>query len=165
MVWRDLYCFDLSFCVRLQRKDLLQLLIDSKDGQTKDGLETGEIVADVVGFLFAGHETTSVALTFATYLLAKDPEVQEKLANEIHEYFDENPVCDVVCVCVFACALHMTYMHMCAYIMYVCVHSYARSTFFLTAMLNLFVECFYGSFLRTSQCTMLHMSWNILTWF
>ena len=120
MVWRDLYCFDLSFCVRLQRKDLLQLLIDSNDGQTKDGLETGEIVADVVGFLFAGHETTSVALTFATYLLAKNPEVQEKLANEIHEYFDENTVCDVVrmylCVC-----MCITYVRTCT-----CVHIYVR---------------------------------------
>ena len=118
MVWRDLYRFDLSFYVRLQRKDLLQLLIDSKDGQTKDGLETGEIVADVVGFLFAGHETTSVALTFATYLLAKNPEVQEKLANEIHEYFDENPVC--IRCCVFTVCMCITYvrmyMHMCAYI-------------------------------------------------
>ena len=100
-------------CVRLQRKDLLQLLIDSNDGQTKEGLETGEIVADVVGFLFAGHETTSVAITFTTYLLAKNPEVQEKLANEIHEYFDENPVCDVVCF-LFTCVLH-TYVqaHVC----------------------------------------------------
>ena len=100
-------------CVRLQRKDLLQLLIDSSDEQTKEGLETGEIVADVVGFLFAGHETTSVAITFATYLLAKNPEVQEKLANEIHEYFDANPVYDVMCL-LFACVLHTcVHAHVC----------------------------------------------------
>ena len=93
-------------------------MIDSNDGQTKDGLETGEIVADVVGFLFAGHDSTSVAITFTTYLLAKNPEVQEKLANEIHEYFDENPVCVCVC-CLFACVLHTyvhMYMRMCVYI-------------------------------------------------
>ena len=37
-------------------------------------------------------------------MLAKNPEVQEKLANEIHEYFDENPVSDVgvlVCMCMY----------------------------------------------------------------
>ena len=145
MVWRDLYCFDMTLCVCLQRKDLLQLLIDSNDGQTKDGLETGEIVADVVGFLFAGHETTSVALTFATYLLAKNPEVQEKLANEIHEYFDENPVCDVVCL-LFTCALHTyvrMYMHMCAYIhmyMYIAVHvEYLRTLLLCSLQCEMFV--------------------------
>ena len=79
-------------------------MIDAGDGDTKDGLCTGEIVAEAVGFMLAGYETTSVALTFITYLLAKNPEVQEKLANDIHEYFDENPVSDVVCVCVCVCA-------------------------------------------------------------
>ena len=97
-------------------------MIDAGDEETK--LSTGEIVADSVGFLLAGYETTSVAITFATYLLAKNPEVQEKLANEIHEYFDENPVSVMlcVCVCVFACALHM-YVHTCecVYIIYVCM--------------------------------------------
>ena len=68
-------------------------MIDTKDEQNKKGLSTGEIVADAVGFLFAGHETTSVTLTFATYLLATHPEVQEKLVNEIHDYLEDNPVC------------------------------------------------------------------------
>ena len=68
-------------------------MVDTQDNENKKGLSTGEIVADAVSFLFAGHETTSVALTFATYLLATQPEVQEKLFNEIHDYFDDNPVC------------------------------------------------------------------------
>ena len=42
--------------------------------------------------MLAGYETTSAALTFVTYLLATHPEVQERLANEIHEYLEENPV-------------------------------------------------------------------------
>ena len=72
----------------LQRKDLLQLMID----ETQEGLEKGEIIADSVGFMLAGYETTSTVLAFATYLLATHPEVQERLANEIHEYLEENPV-------------------------------------------------------------------------
>ena len=76
----------------MQRKDLLQLMIDAADSETAEKLETGEIVADSVGFILAGYETTSTALTFATYLLAVNPEVQERLANEIHAYFEENPV-------------------------------------------------------------------------
>ena len=108
----------------LQRKDLLQLMIDAGDEDTKDGLCTGEIVAEAVGFMLAGYETTSVALTFATYLLAKNPEVQEKLANEIHEYLDENPVSVMLCVraCVWCIYVH----YFCAYtlvcvFMFVCV--------------------------------------------
>ena len=86
-------CMYVCIVFFLQKKDLLQLMIDTKDNENKKGLSTGEIVADAVGFLFAGHETTSVTLTFATYLLATHPEVQEKLVNEIHDYFKENLVC------------------------------------------------------------------------
>ena len=76
----------------LQRKDLLQLMIDASDSETHEGLEIEEIVTESVGFMLAGYETTSTALTFATYLLAANPEVQERLANEIHEYLELNPV-------------------------------------------------------------------------
>ena len=67
-------------------------MIDASGSETQEGLEKGEIIADSVGFMLAGYETTSTALTFATYLLATNPEVQERLANEIHEYLEENPV-------------------------------------------------------------------------
>ena len=67
-------------------------MIDASDSETAERLETGDIVAESVGFILAGYETTSTTLAFATYLLATHPEVQERLANEIHEYLDENPV-------------------------------------------------------------------------
>ena len=67
-------------------------MIDASDSETQRRLEKGEIIADSVGFILAGYETTSTTLAFATYLLAANPEAQERLANEIHEYFDENPV-------------------------------------------------------------------------
>ena len=76
----------------LQRKDLLQLMIDASDSETQKGLEKGEIIVDSVGFMLGGYDTTSTTLTFATYLLAANPEAQERLANVIHEYFEENPV-------------------------------------------------------------------------
>ena len=69
-------------------------MIDATDSETRKGLEDGEIVADSVGFMLAGYETTSTTLAFATYLLAANPEAQERLANEIHEYFEENCVSD-----------------------------------------------------------------------
>ena len=82
----------LYHCLSAQRKDLLQLMIDASDSETAERLETGEIVAESVGFMLAGYETTSAALSFTTYLLATHPEVQERLANEIHEYFEDHPV-------------------------------------------------------------------------
>ena len=69
-------------------------MIDATDETNQNRLHTGEIVADAVGFMFAGHETTSITLVFATYVLGAYPEVQEKLANEIHDYFEDNPVRD-----------------------------------------------------------------------
>ena len=79
-------------------------MIDASDSETKEGLETGEIVADSVGFMLAGYETTSTTLTFATYLLAANPEAQERLANEIHEFFELNPVS---VVSMNLCVLHI----------------------------------------------------------
>ena len=72
-------------------------MIDASDSETKERLETGDIVAESVGFMLAGYETTSTTLAFATYLLATHPEVQERLANEIHEYLEENPVSVMSC--------------------------------------------------------------------
>ena len=80
--------------ISLQRKDLLQLLIHASDSEGQKGLEKGEIIADCIGFMLAGYETTSTTLAFATYLLAANPEAQGKLANEIHEFFEENLVSD-----------------------------------------------------------------------
>ena len=76
-------------------------MLDASDNdETQKGLEAGEIVADSVGFILAGYETTSTALAFATYLLATNTEAQERLANEILEYFEENPVSDRIYVCI-----------------------------------------------------------------
>ena len=76
----------------LQRTDLLQVMLNTGSKGDEGGLSTGEIVAEAVGFMLAGYETTSVALSFITYILAVNPDVQEKLVEEIYEYFSENPV-------------------------------------------------------------------------
>ena len=72
--------------------DALQLMIDALDGGSVEGLVEGDIVIECLTFLAAGYETTSLTLTFATYLLALHSEAQERLANEIHDYYEENPV-------------------------------------------------------------------------
>lgn len=44
-----------------------------------------EVVDQMLTFLAAGHETTASALTWCTYLMAKNPEVQAKLRAEIRK--------------------------------------------------------------------------------
>ena len=51
-----------------------------------------EIVAHSVTFVLAGYETTANTLSYVSYLLALNPEAQEKLQHEIDSYFEQNPV-------------------------------------------------------------------------
>ncbi|SEO70223.1 Cytochrome P450 [Halogranum amylolyticum] len=65
-----------------EHDDLLATLLDATypDGSTMDA----ETVRDqLVTFLFAGHETSSTALTYACWLLAGHPEVRERLDAEL----------------------------------------------------------------------------------
>ncbi len=54
-----------------------------------------EIVDNVTSFMLAGYETTTNALTFTSYLLVLNPHVQERLQQEIDDYYEENPVINV----------------------------------------------------------------------
>ena len=56
------------------------------------GMTDSEVYANAVGFLVAGNETTSMLLSYTSYLLALNPDIQEKLQSEIDAYFEDNPV-------------------------------------------------------------------------
>ncbi|RDD38957.1 Cytochrome P450 3A41 [Trichoplax sp. H2] len=72
------------------RKDLLQLMIDAGDNGK---LTDTEVIAQSIVFLIAGYETTSNALAFTSYLLALNPDIQDKLIKEIDEKCpDENAI-------------------------------------------------------------------------
>ena len=78
----------------MQHKDFLQLMMDAaerEDGEVKN-LTDQEIVSHSITFLLAGYETTANALAYTSYLLALNPEKQEKLRAEIDEYFESKPV-------------------------------------------------------------------------
>ncbi|KAE8749572.1 Cytochrome P450 CYP6 [Frankliniella occidentalis] len=103
----------------VDRADMLQLLIKLKNdgfvppdapGQVADEKEAGgeesiadadapvekqrisirEIGAQCAVFFLAGFETTSATNTFALYLLAKHPEVQDKVVAEMREALDRH---------------------------------------------------------------------------
>jgi cytochrome P450 len=67
--------------------DLLTFFVRARD----DGDLTARELADqLVTFLFAGHETTSLALTYTCHLLAGHPEVQAKVHEEL-DALDDDP--------------------------------------------------------------------------
>lgn len=66
----------------VERKDLLSLLMDTRD---EDGNPmSDEFVRDnILTLFFAGHETTANTLTWAFYHLAQNPEVVKTLEQEV----------------------------------------------------------------------------------
>ena len=70
---------------------MIDATMEGGDGETR-GLTDEDIVASSTSFLLAGYETTANTLAYASYLLALNPEIQEKLKAKIDEYFESNPV-------------------------------------------------------------------------
>ncbi|QRV98590.1 cytochrome P450 family protein [Ceratobasidium sp. AG-Ba] len=68
-------------------RDLLTLLIKSNMAYENEGqrMSDDEVLGQISTFLTAGHETTSTSTTWALYALAKHPNVQQKLRQEIIE--------------------------------------------------------------------------------
>lgn len=65
---------------------------ESDDGSSTRKMDDEEIASHSVAFMLAGYETTANALTYVSYLLALHPDVQEKLQEEIDDYYQKNPV-------------------------------------------------------------------------
>lgn len=63
--------------------DLLQFLLDTRYEDTGEGMSVTQLIDEIKILFIAGHETTANALTFTLCLLAKHPEIQEKVRQEI----------------------------------------------------------------------------------
>jgi cytochrome P450 len=64
----------------------------AKKAVAKGVMTDKEVYTNAAGFLVAGNETTSILLSYTSYLLALNPDIQEKLQSEIDAYLEENPV-------------------------------------------------------------------------
>ncbi|XP_060071003.1 cytochrome P450 4F6-like [Ylistrum balloti] len=73
-----------------RRLDFLDILLTARDEQGK-GLTDREVRDEVDTFLFAGHDTTSAALGWATYLLAQHPVEQQKVYEEVMHVVGDKP--------------------------------------------------------------------------
>jgi len=73
--------------------DLLGLMLNAPDPVSGAPLDDLNIRHQVITFLIAGHETTSGALSFALYYLAKNPAVLDKCRAEVDALWgdQENP--------------------------------------------------------------------------
>ena len=75
------------------RGDALSMLLASRDGETGEAMDDRQIRDEVMTLFVAGHETTANALAWAWYLLAKHPDVAQKLRAEL-QASDEPPYLD-----------------------------------------------------------------------
>ncbi len=67
---------------REDRNDLVTLLVHAENAE--DGsLDADELREQVLIFLLAGHETTATALAFGLHLLARHPEEQRRVREEV----------------------------------------------------------------------------------
>lgn len=66
----------------MDEADLLGTLVEARDEENGSRLSDRELRDQMVTFLFAGHETTAVALTWAFHLLGRHPEVEAALRRE-----------------------------------------------------------------------------------
>ncbi|MBM1633462.1 cytochrome P450 [Sulfitobacter mediterraneus] len=62
--------------------DLLDLLLDGIDPETKRQMSTSELRDNLLTFIVAGHETTALTLAWAMYLVGFDQEVQDRASAE-----------------------------------------------------------------------------------
>ncbi|XP_019215668.1 cytochrome P450 3A40 isoform X1 [Oreochromis niloticus] len=79
--------------------DMLEHLIKCQTASENDkekkhkGLTEHEIISQVTMFVFAGYETSAIALVFLAYSLARNPEIMKRLQREIDSTFpNKGPV-------------------------------------------------------------------------
>jgi cytochrome P450 len=64
------------------REDLLDMLLRARDADGKPMSDT-QLRDEVMTLFLAGHETTAIALSWACYLIALNPDVESKLSEEL----------------------------------------------------------------------------------
>lgn len=62
--------------------DILQALIDARHPETGRVFTEAEVMEQISTIFLAGHETSASAITWALYLLARDPDLQQQVRAE-----------------------------------------------------------------------------------
>lgn len=64
------------------KNDLLDMLLNARYEDNGEPMQEHQVIDEILILLIAGHETTANALSFALYLLATHPEVQNRIAEK-----------------------------------------------------------------------------------
>ncbi|CAG8835289.1 8947_t:CDS:2, partial [Gigaspora margarita] len=84
----------------VQGTDLLSLLVKANyQLPVNEQLTHREVVSSVMTFLMAGHDTATVVISWALYLLASNPDSQDRLRKELLDIFpdrDYHPTFDQI---------------------------------------------------------------------
>lgn len=70
-----------------QNRDLLAALLSATEDED---LTDATLRDELMGFLFAGHETTAMGLTFALTLLSENPQVRDRLQADLASAVDDD---------------------------------------------------------------------------
>jgi cytochrome P450 len=73
------------------RSDLLSMLLAARDPETGEGMSDRQLRDEILTIFLAGHETTANALTWTWYLLARHPQVEARLHDELDAALGARP--------------------------------------------------------------------------
>lgn len=87
----------------LGTQDVLSRMILAKDPETGTGMSDKQLLDETKSLVLAGHETTSLALSWTFYLLSTHPDVEQRLVDEaIRVLGDRPPTADDIPKLVYA---------------------------------------------------------------
>ncbi len=76
----------------MERKDILASLLEAEDPESGERFTRKDLVDQISVLFLAGHETSASVLAWALYLIAKSPDVQERLYDQsIAAFGDRQP--------------------------------------------------------------------------
>lgn len=73
-------------------RDILGALLQARTETDAEGFGFDELVDQVAMLFLAGHETSASALTWALHLLARDPEIQQRVCDEVRTVCGDGPI-------------------------------------------------------------------------
>lgn len=76
------FFFHFSYLSKKKRFAMLDTLLNA---ERRGEINEDGICEEVDTFMFAGHDTTSIALTFILFLFAHHPEAQDRILEEIQD--------------------------------------------------------------------------------
>ncbi len=74
-----------------ERGDLLAMLLAARDAETGEGMSERQLRDEILTIFLAGHETTANALSWTWYLLARNPQAEARLHEELDRVLGGRP--------------------------------------------------------------------------